>query len=180
MATPRLAPGEHRDPVATTETHPRPSKRGRREGAPTKYRPQFCAKLLQAARDGLSLSAFAGELETTGEVLWDWQRRFPAFATACQQAKLIRLATWERIAIGIARGELPYAGTAMTIFALKNCAPDEWREKTVVEHDISDRVADRLEAARQRTLGELKVIDAAVEYGSEHGPTGELDAKVIE
>lgn len=136
-------------------------------GRPTKYRPEFAERLIHAANEGLSLTAFAGEIGVHREIMWEWTDRFPEFGNAVKRAKAIRLAKWERIALNIANGNGTggSAQSVMTIFGLKNVDPDEWREKTTVEHDISDRVADQLEAARQRMLTQLAppVIDAIAE-----------------
>lgn len=56
---------------------------------------------------------------------------------------------------------IPGDFNAMSLI-LRNRQAGRWRERTEVVHDISDRVADRLEAARLRMLGELRapMIDA--------------------
>jgi hypothetical protein len=51
---------------------------------------------------------------------------------------------------------------AISLF-LRNRQPERWRDRIEVSHDISDRVADRLDAARLRMIERLQapVIEAA-------------------
>jgi hypothetical protein len=53
----------------------------------------------------------------------------------------------------------------LLITLLKARRPERFKDRTVIEHDISDRVAERLEAARLRALDALTapVIDATPE-----------------
>jgi hypothetical protein len=54
-----------------------------------------------------------------------------------------------------------YSDTLM-IALLKARRPERFKDRAVVEHDVSDRLADRLEAARLRVLSQLAppIIDA--------------------
>jgi hypothetical protein len=54
-----------------------------------------------------------------------------------------------------------YSDTLM-IALLKARRPNQFKDRAVIEHDISDRLADRLEAARLRALSQLAppIIDA--------------------
>lgn len=45
--------------------------------------------------------------------------------------------------------------TSAAMFILTNREPDLWSNRSEVVHDVSDRVADRLEAARLRMIGQL-------------------------
>jgi hypothetical protein len=53
----------------------------------------------------------------------------------------------------------------LLVTLLKARRPKRFKDRTVIEHDISDRVAERLEAARLRALHALTapVIDATPE-----------------
>ena len=115
--------------------------------------------------------ARAGDEDAKGDGLAA-DEHFPAFTDAMKRAKPIRLAAWEGMALNLVHSTDKVSGgqTAMCIFGLKNADPDEWRDKTVVEHDISDRVADRLEAARLRMLGELQ--PKVIEHDESPEPSG--------
>jgi hypothetical protein len=64
-----------------------------------------------------------------------------------------------------------YSDTLM-LALLKARRPERFKDRAYIEHDISDRVADRLEAASLRMLGELRAADAVViehEDNDSHG-----------
>jgi hypothetical protein len=51
-------------------------------------------------------------------------------------------------------------------------APREYGNKIGIEHDISDSLADRLDAARRRVLNLTKIIEVeSIENGKNHGET---------
>jgi hypothetical protein len=54
-----------------------------------------------------------------------------------------------------------YSDTLL-VTLLRARRPEHFKDRAVIEHDISDRVAERLEAARLRALAQLRalVIDA--------------------
>lgn len=89
---------------------------------------------------GYSLTAFAGTIGVCRDTLHEWTREHPEFSDAVKVAKAKRTFTLET---KLLNGEIGPHVTA-AIFALKNAAPEEWREKheivttntTKVEHSI--------------------------------------------
>lgn len=94
-------------------------------GRPSKYEPEYCGILIEAAREGLSLTAFAGMVEVARSTINEWMAAYPEFSEAVKRHASIRTLTLER---GLLASDMGPRVTAR-IFALKNAAPDEWRDK---------------------------------------------------
>lgn len=135
-------------------------------GRPTKYRPHFCQLLDKAAAEGYSLTAFAGSLGSHRDQLIEWAAKFPEFADAVKRAKALRTQRWETQAINISQNGGSGGQAVMTIFGLKNVAPEEWRDR--VEHEHSGTVT--MEMLVRRALeapGEsAKVIEHDASLGA--------------
>ena len=101
---------------------------------PSKYDPAFPELLLDSLKDGYSLTGFAGLIGVARSTLDGWASDFPEFSEAMVVGRAVRISGWEGRMNRVAeRGGGP--GTAQVIlFALKNMAPDEYRDKQQVEH----------------------------------------------
>ena len=102
-------------------------------GQPTKYRPEFCAEVKTFMALGYSISAFAGHVEVSRETVYEWARTIPEFADALEVARGKRVQTLEE---GLLRVDQSGPAVTARIFALKNAAPHEWRDR--VEHTGAD------------------------------------------
>lgn len=104
-----------------------PRKRAPRpgEGRPSKYDPKYCDTLIQAARKGLSLTAAAGMIEVSRDTLNEWSHVHPEFSDAIKRHQGIRTMVLEQQMLSAKAGPTVTA----RIFALKNAAPAEWRER---------------------------------------------------
>lgn len=100
-------------------------------GRPTDFKPQYGEEILQLMATGLSLTAAAAELGVHRQRVYEWVDRHPEFADAIALAKGKRQLFLER---RLFSSETTSHGVTSTIFALKNAAPDDWREKQEVEH----------------------------------------------
>lgn len=148
-------------------------------GRPTKYRPEFAERALRLCFLGLTDEELARQFGIHRDNLHEWTRRFPEFHDAITRGRVqadahVAAALYKRACgYDIERTKLTKAGEVVTFTEhipadfnamslwLRNRQPERWREKTIVEHDISDRVAERLEAARLRSVNviEAPVID---------------------
>jgi hypothetical protein len=70
---------------------------GYRFGRPTKYRKEFCEKLIDHMASGLSFESFGGEIFCTSEVLYDWLRMFPDFLQAKKTGEILCRNYWEKL-----------------------------------------------------------------------------------
>lgn len=99
-------------------------------GRPSKYDPEYCDLARSFMGRGFSLTAFAGELGVNRDTVVEWQHAHPEFSVAVKDGQAGRTKCLEEGLL--AEGQLGPQVTAR-IFALKNAAPDEWRDK----HEIS-------------------------------------------
>jgi hypothetical protein len=110
-------------------------------GRPTKYDPAFIDELLDDARNGLSLTAFAGKIGVARSTINEWMGAQPAFSEAVKQHAAIRTRVLEE---GLLSADMGPRVTAR-IFALKNAAPEEWKDKVQQEHGGTDGGAIKME-----------------------------------
>lgn len=99
-------------------------------GRPTKFNPAYCQEVIAVMGDGLSLTAFAGEIGVARSTINEWMSEYAEFSEAVKIGQGKRTAYLER---GLLSEEVGPRITAR-IFALKNAAPDEWKDKREVEH----------------------------------------------
>jgi hypothetical protein len=83
---------------------------------------------------GYSLTAFAGEIGHAWSTLHLWMQEHPEFSDAVKRGQAARTKCLE---FGLLSADQGPRVTAR-IFALKNAAPDEWRDKT--EQQLSGNV----------------------------------------
>jgi hypothetical protein len=103
-------------------------------GRPSEFRPEYCELVIEKANNhGLSLAAFAGAIGVARETIYQWMKAHDDFADACSRAKAARILWWE-LKLGRSRKG---AETTASIFALKNAAPDEWRDIRHTEHQVT-------------------------------------------
>jgi transposase-like protein len=132
-------------------------------GRPSEYRPEYCALIIQkAAEHGLSISAFAGVVGVATQTIYQWMKAHDDFADACARAKAARLLWWE-LKLGRSRKG---AETTASIFALKNAAPDEWRDIKHTDHTLrispKQLTDEQLEAiAAGHSPADLGIIDGS-------------------
>ena len=121
-------------------------------GRPTKYKPEYCQQVIDFMSKGYSLTAFAGNILVAFSTIQEWEKAHEAFSAAIKIGKAARTGILEKELLEKENGPQVTA----RIFALKNAAPDEWREK--VEHDvnlkidIAQRIQDGLERRRMLLL----------------------------
>lgn len=104
-------------------------------GRPTLYRLEYCEAVIAAAREGLSLTGFAGTIPVARSTINEWVDQFPEFSEAVSQAKAVRALSWERRAINVGNGNGGAGAAPMVQFALKNLASDDWCDRS--EQQIS-------------------------------------------
>ncbi|MCR5876944.1 DNA-packaging protein [Phenylobacterium sp. J367] len=94
-------------------------------GRPTKYDPSYCEGVKEFMGQGYSLTAYAGEIGVARSSINEWMAAHPDFSEAVKVGQAKRTAILER---GLLDGDSGPKVTAR-IFALKNAAPEEWKDK---------------------------------------------------
>jgi transposase len=65
-------------------------------GRPSKYKPEFCERVLEMAAEGCSWAEYAAEFGIDRTTLYDWAASHEEFSTALTRAKALEQAWWER------------------------------------------------------------------------------------
>jgi hypothetical protein len=104
-------------------------------GAVSFYKPEYCDQVIQCMAEGYSLTAFAGSIGVDKASIYRWITAHPEFSLAVDQARAARLKAWETKLMNADKG----AQAATSIFALKNCDPEEFREVRYAsfEHQVN-------------------------------------------
>jgi hypothetical protein len=118
-------------------------------GRPTDYKSEYGHEILKLMTTGLSLAASAAELGVHRQRVYEWVERYPEFADTISLAKGKRQLFLERRLLSADQGPV----VTSTIFALKNAAGEDWRDRQEVEHsgsiDVALALSERLAAARK-------------------------------
>ena len=99
----------------------------RKVGRPSKYKEEYCDRLIKHMEAGLSIEAFAGEIRVTKDTIYGWVKKHPEFSDAKKIGEGLATMFWEKLTVMIATGKIQGANAAITIFALKNRLG--WRDK---------------------------------------------------
>ena len=65
-------------------------------GRPSKYKPEYCERMLEMAAEGMSMAEYAAEFGIDRTTLFDWAASHEEFSTALTRAKSLEQAWWER------------------------------------------------------------------------------------
>tara|TARA_R110002074_G_C12558458_1_gene667629 strand:- start:25531 stop:25965 length:435 start_codon:yes stop_codon:yes gene_type:complete len=103
-------------------------------GRPTAYLPEYCDLIIDAAKAGLSLTAFAGQIGVCRDTLYEWRDQHSEFSDAIKKHRAARVLYLETSMLGAEAGH----SVTSRIFALKNACPEEWRDKQEHEHTGKD------------------------------------------
>ena len=116
-------------------------------GRPSLYDPKYCDEIVEDMAIGYSMTAFAGKIGVCRDTLQEWAAKEPEFSAALKAGKSIRTRFLET---GFFTEE-NRAKVTSRIFALKNAAPDEWRDR--YEHTGADGGPIAVTVARFVTEG---------------------------
>lgn len=65
-------------------------------GRPTKYKPEYCERVIELAKEGAGWAEYAAEFEIDRTTLYDWAASHEEFSTALTRAKVHEQVWWER------------------------------------------------------------------------------------
>jgi hypothetical protein len=103
-------------------------------GRPTKYEPRFCEEVESLMRLGYSKTAAAGAIGVSRDTLLEWAKEIPEFSGAVKRGEAARTHKLETDLLLAPDGP----NVTSRIFALKNAAPEEWKDKREVDNTSSD------------------------------------------
>lgn len=88
-------------------------------GQPTKYKPEYCDRIVEIMSEGHSVAGFARELKVARCTIYQWAKDHPEFADALRVATDASLAWWEDRQRNASVGEIPANASVMN-FAMRN------------------------------------------------------------
>lgn len=98
----------------------------------TKYKPEFCQRLIAHMSEGFSYASFAGLIGVNRDTLYEWEKKHEDWAEAKKLGFSACALFWEKIGINLATGASK-GNVISWIFNMKNRFPEDWKEK--VEED---------------------------------------------
>ena len=105
-------------------------------GRPSAYKPEYCDTIVKVMSDGYSVTGFAGIIGVSRQTIYNWADEHTEFFDALKTAQAAAGVWWEDQLRNIVQGGEGNATAA--IFALKNRAADDWRDKREVDNTSSD------------------------------------------
>ena len=107
-------------------------------GRPTDYLPEYCDRVISYCAQGLSLTAFAGNISVSRSTITQWMENHPEFSSACKTAMAKRS---EYLEISMLDREATGPMVTARRFGLVNAnvgkEPSDWREKSETETTIN-------------------------------------------
>ena len=109
------------------------------KGRPSLYKPEYCNEVINVCSEGLSLTAFAGVIGVSRDIISDWMKAHPEFRLACTKAMAKRGLFLERGMIDpLATGPMVTARRFALVNAHVGHGEQDWREKQEIAHQNPD------------------------------------------
>lgn len=108
-------------------------------GQPTKYRPEYCEKVVLHMAKGLSYETFAVDCDVCVDTLYHWEKTHPEFSEAKKKAFLAGMKFWETMGINGATGDNPSFNATAWIYNMKCRFRKHWGDTQTTTHVIDDR-----------------------------------------
>lgn len=89
-------------------------------GCPTKYKEEFCDKLIEHMKQGYSFESFAAIVDVDRDTLYEWAKVHPIFSDAKKRAQMQGLLYDEQLLCMLTKGALgKFANATPHIFKMK-------------------------------------------------------------
>jgi hypothetical protein len=103
-------------------------------GAPTKYKPEHCDKVIALGMEGYNKTEMAVALDIHKDTLYEWIKVHPEFSDAIKRAEQAAEHWYQRTFRSMAVGGIDKGNATALIFAAKNQLPDVYRDRR--EHHV--------------------------------------------
>lgn len=140
------------------------SETKRLRGQPSKYRPEYCNRLIKHMAEGFVFETFAAEIGVNRDTIYEWCRVHAAFSDAKKAGRELSYRWWMNVMRGNAVGKLK-GNASSAIFVMKNCFG--WRDTQAIEHSgpgggpiqnhnlTEQEIKERAKAGLERLLRDL-------------------------
>jgi hypothetical protein len=111
-------------------------------GRPSAYKPEYDDQVINWGEQGKSREWIAAKLRVHIDTLHEWMKVHPSFSEAITLAKQLELMWWE----DAGQTNLTESGFSASAWSRSMAArfPTKWREKTQVDHGLSNELATLL------------------------------------
>jgi transposase len=123
-----------------------------RTGRPTKYKPEFCDRIVEMGKYGASKHEMAMELDISIDTFMEWQKENKDFSAAVKEAMQYSQAWWEQQGRIATFGGVQGFNPTSYIFNMKNRFKEDWRDKHETELTGKDGGAIKLETNDQEII----------------------------
>ena len=125
-------------------------------GRPTKYKKEYCERLLKHMTEGLSFESFGGEVGVCIDTVHEWAKVHPEFSEAKRAGSAGSRMFWEKMGRSGACGKLPGFQGGTWVFNMKNRFRWADRSEVVTKDetltDVEDMQDDEIESRLQHAL----------------------------
>ena len=97
-------------------------------GRPSKYKPEFCEKVIEWGKEGASKAEIACNLCIHKDTLYEWDKQFPEFSDALKMAVQYSQVSWEKIGKAAVSGTIPNFNATTWIFNMKNRFSEDYKD----------------------------------------------------
>lgn len=97
-------------------------------GRPSKYKPEFCEKIIEWGKDGASKAEMACNMGIHKETLNEWDKTYPEFSDSLKMAVQHSQVAWEKIGKQAVAGAIPNYNATTWIFNMKNRFSDDYKD----------------------------------------------------
>lgn len=102
--------------------------------ANSKFKPEYCALLIDHMKEGLSFESFGAVVKVNRDTLFEWAKVHPEFKQAKEEAYALNLLFYEKIGRAGMTGKLKDWNVTAWIFNMKN--RHGWRDRQKDEAEV--------------------------------------------
>lgn len=89
-------------------------------GRPSKYKPEYCEKLVEHMSAGYAFESFSATIGVHRDTLYEWEKVHPEFSEAKKKGTEASFLWWEKLGMAGAVGKVKNFNAAVWIFSMKN------------------------------------------------------------
>lgn len=115
---------------------------GDRVGRPTKYKEEYCQKLIDHMAEGYSFDSFAGIVDVNIDTLYEWAKVHAEFSDAKSIGTAKSMAWWERIGRMGMINEIPFFNDRIWRLNMINRFRSQWSDGT--KNENNDKVKQEI------------------------------------
>lgn len=117
-------------------------------GRPTKYKPEYCERIIELSSDGKSIAQCCADLKISRDTWHEWKKNHTDFSDAVKKAEQLRETWWTQMGLAAmtgkakVNGEIVKVNSTMFIWLSKNVVG--WRDKLDIKEQDDDEYDFRI------------------------------------